>query len=266
MQNLKPKKHLGQHFLADENIARKIVSILDADLKGPVVEIGPGMGVLTKYLLDQFPEVWVVEFDEAAVQYLQERFAGTGLKVFHADFLKWDFGLLGGRPARFIGNLPYNVSSPIFFRLLENRALVQQGVFMVQKEVADRICAPAGLSGKEGGILTVLTDAFFTRKMQFKVAPTVFKPPPKVVSAVFSLNAKADVEADYQALRTVVKAAFGQRRKTMRNAIKGLEFKSEVPPAWLELRAEAMRTEQFVQLAGMLVGKTADFQENDEQE
>lgn len=266
MQNLKPKKHLGQHFLADENIARKIVSILDVNLQGPVIEIGPGMGVLTKYLLEQFPEVWVVEFDPDAVQYLQERFAGTGLRVFHADFLKWDFGLLEGRPARFIGNLPYNVSSPIFFRLLENRDLVQQGVFMVQKEVADRICAPAGLSGKEGGILTVLTDAFFVRKTQFKVPPTVFKPPPKVMSAVFSLTAKQDVETEFQALRTVVKAAFGQRRKTLRNAIKGLEFSGEVPAAWLELRAEAMSTANFAALAGMLVGKSTEFEEESEEE
>jgi 16S rRNA (adenine1518-N6/adenine1519-N6)-dimethyltransferase len=256
MQNLKPKKHLGQHFLADENIARKIVSLLDGDLQGPVIEIGPGMGVLTKYLLERFPEVWAVEFDDDAVQYLQQRFAGTGLKVFHADFLKWNFAHLGGRAARFIGNLPYNVSSPIFFHLLENRELVQQGVFMVQKEVADRICASAGLSGKEGGILTVLTDAFFIRKMQFKVPPSVFKPPPKVTSAVFSLKTKPDVDCDFQALRTLVKSAFGQRRKTMRNAIKGLDFKEAVPSAWLELRAEAMSTQDFISLAGMLIPKS----------
>jgi 16S rRNA (adenine1518-N6/adenine1519-N6)-dimethyltransferase len=255
MQNLKPKKHLGQHFLADENIARKIVSLLDERLEGPVVEIGPGMGVLTKHLLEKFSEVWVVEFDAAAVTYLQERFAGTKLRIFHADFLKWDFAELGGRPARFIGNLPYNVSSPIFFRLLENRAWVQQGVFMVQKEVADRICAPAGLAGKEGGILTVLMDAFFLRKMQFKVPPTVFKPPPKVMSAVFSLMAKAEANVSFEALRTVVKAAFGQRRKTVRNAIKHLEFHTPVPEAWLDLRAEALSTEQFIAMADMLVTK-----------
>lgn len=255
MQNLKPKKHLGQHFLADENIARKIVSLLDENGSGPVVEIGPGMGVLTKHLLDRFPEVWVVEFDPEAVKYLEERFAGRGLRIFHADILKWDFGNLEGRGARFIGNLPYNVSSPIFFRLLENRDLVRQGVFMVQKEVADRICATTGEAGKEGGILTVLTDAFFVRKMQFKVPPTVFKPPPKVMSAVFSMVSKPDAVADYESLRQVVKAAFGQRRKTLRNAIKNLEFKGEVPAAWLDMRAEAMHTDQFLTLAGMLAGR-----------
>jgi 16S rRNA (adenine1518-N6/adenine1519-N6)-dimethyltransferase len=252
MQNLKPKKQLGQHFLADENIARKIVALLDSDFEGPIVEIGPGMGVLTKYLLEKFPEVWVVEFDEDAVNYLRERFAGTALRIFHADFLKWDFGHLEGRPARFIGNLPYNVSSPIFFQLLEHHALVKQGVFMVQKEVADRVCAAAGASGKEGGILTVLTDAYFMRKFQFKVPPTVFKPPPKVVSAVFTLASKSGQMPDFESLKPVVKSAFGQRRKTLRNAIKQLSFRTPPPEEWLDLRAEALSTAQFVQLASWL--------------
>ena len=253
MQNLKPKKQLGQHFLADENIARKIVSLLDDSIQGPIVEIGPGMGVLTKYLLEKFPEVWVVEFDADAVEYLQKRFAGTGLRIFHADFLKWDFGELKDRGARFIGNLPYNVSSPIFFRLLEQHTLVQQGVFMVQKEVADRLCADAGASGKEGGILTVLTDAYFLRKNQFKVPPTVFKPPPKVMSAVFTLQNKRQDSVDFEALRIVVKAAFGQRRKTLRNAIKHLGFDPAPPEQWLDLRAEALSTDQFLQLANWLL-------------
>jgi 16S rRNA (adenine1518-N6/adenine1519-N6)-dimethyltransferase len=252
MQNLKPKKQLGQHFLADENIARKIVSLLNDSVQGPIVEIGPGMGVLTKYLLEKFPEVWVVEFDADAVNYLKERFAGTQLRIFHADFLKWDFGLLEGRAARFIGNLPYNVSSPIFFRLLENHHLVQQGVFMVQKEVADRVCAQAGESGKEGGILTVLTDVYFRRKNQFKVPPTVFKPPPKVMSAVFTLDQKPLETVPFEALRTVVKAAFGQRRKTLRNAIRHLEFAEAPTEELLSMRAEALSTEAFIALAHSL--------------
>lgn len=253
MQNLKPKKQLGQHFLADENIARKIVSLLDDSLEGPIIEIGPGMGVLTKYLVDKYPEVWVIEFDADAVEYLKKRFEGTNLRIIHSDFLKWDFDELGGRPARFIGNLPYNVSSPIFFRLLEHHPLVQQGVFMVQKEVADRICAQAGVSGKDSGILTVLTDAYFERKMQFKVAPTVFKPPPKVVSAVFTLLAKGHQPADFEALRILVKAAFGQRRKTLRNAIRHLEFREAPSEALLNLRAEAVSTAALIELAESLV-------------
>lgn len=253
MQNLKPKKHLGQHFLADENIARKIVSLLNPAGNGPVVEIGPGMGVLTKYLVEKFPEVWVVEFDLDAVAYLQERFAGTGLRIFHSDFLKWDFANLGGRQARLIGNLPYNVSSPIFFRLLEERQSVEQGVFMVQKEVADRICAPAGLAGKEGGILTVLVDAFFHRKNQFKVPPTVFRPPPKVVSAVFTMDVREGVDGDFEKLRRVVKSAFNQRRKTLRNALKGIEFATELPAGILERRAETLSTEEFLWLASVVV-------------
>ncbi|MFM2376450.1 MAG: ribosomal methyltransferase KsgA/Dim1 family protein [Bacteroidota bacterium] len=252
MQKLKPKKHLGQHFLADENIARKIVSLLDKDFAGPVVEIGPGMGVLTKLLMERFPEVWVVEIDSDAVDHLRERFAGTGLRIFHEDFLKWDFGLLGGMPGQFIGNLPYNVTSPILFRLLEDRTCVQRGVFMVQKEVADRICATAGASGKEGGILTVLTDACFVRKSQFKVPPSVFIPPPKVMSAVFSMEMKPKAEIDFDALKRVVKAAFGQRRKTLRNSIKGLHLEGEVPAAWLDLRAEALTTGQFIEISRMM--------------
>ncbi len=253
MQNLKPKKQLGQHFLADENIARKIVSLLDDRHEGPIIEIGPGMGVLTKYLVDKYPEVWVVEFDGDAVEYLRKRFEGTHLRIIHGDFLKWDFAELAGRGARFIGNLPYNVSSPIFFRLLEEHLLVQQGVFMVQKEVADRLCASAGDSGKESGILTVLTDAYFERKMQFKVAPTVFKPPPKVVSAVFTLQAKPDQPADFESLKILVKAAFGQRRKTLRNSIRHLEFTVAPADSLLDLRAEAVSTSEFVQLSKLLV-------------
>lgn len=252
MQNLKPKKHLGQHFLADENIARKIVGLLDPSLEGPVIEIGPGMGVLTKYLLEKFDEVWVIEYDSSAVEYLKERFKDTNLRIFHGDVLKWDVGHLEGRPARWIGNLPYNVSSPIFFKLLENSQLVQQGVFMVQKEVADRVCAEAGGSGKAGGILTVLTDAFFYRKVEFKVPPSVFKPPPKVMSAVFSMVSKPDVKIALGPLKTVVKAAFGQRRKTLRNSIGKLIFEPAPPEELLGLRAEVLDTEQFCDLARRL--------------
>lgn len=253
MQNLKPKKHLGQHFLADENIARKIVGLLDPNLDGPVIEIGPGMGVLTKYLLEIFEEVWVIEFDPSAVEYLKERFKDTNLRIFHGDVLKWDFAHLKGRPARWIGNLPYNVSSPIFFKLLENSSLVQQGVFMVQKEVADRVCAVAGKSGKEGGILTVLSDAYFDRKVEFKVPPSVFKPPPKVMSAVFTMQNKPLPEVDFQPLKKVVKAAFGQRRKTLRNALKQFVFDPPPSDAQLELRAEVLSTAEFVALAQQLV-------------
>lgn len=253
MQNLKPKKHLGQHFLADENIARKIVDLVENEGDTPVVEIGPGMGVLTKYLVDRHAVLHAVDYDADAIAYLREAFADTRLQLHHADFLKWPLAEVLDGPAQWVGNLPYNVSSPIFFRLLEHRDRVQRGVFMVQKEVADRVCADPAISSKSKGILTILMDCYFELKMEFKVSPKVFKPPPKVMSAVFSMNRKPNVDVDFEDMRTVVKAAYGKRRKTLRNSLKELEFDLEqVPAEWWELRAEALDTAQFVRIAQAL--------------
>ena len=254
MQNLKPKKHLGQHFLADENVAKKIVSLLDAGQSTPVVEIGPGMGVLTKYLVPQYKDVHVVEFDPDAVAYLAEAFAGTHLKIHAGDVLKWNPAEHLSAPAYFIGNLPYNVSSPIMFQLMEHREFVQQGVFMVQKEVADRLCAESGGPVKERGILTVLLDCYFEMRLAFKVPPTVFRPPPKVMSAVFTMKRRDGVDVPYAPLAKVVKAAFGQRRKTLRNALKTVKFhEGAFPDAWMDLRAEALTTAQFVAMAKAVI-------------
>jgi 16S rRNA (adenine1518-N6/adenine1519-N6)-dimethyltransferase len=253
MRNLKPKKHLGQHFLADEKVARRIVDSLDADEGAAVVEIGPGMGVLTKYLRERFADLRVVEFDPDAVAYLEEAFSDPPLAIVASDFLKWDFSSALSRPVHFIGNLPYNVTSPIIFHLLENRDWVEDCVFMVQKEVADRICSDINVSSKEKGILTVLVDCYFERKKLFKVPPGVFRPPPKVVSAVFSMRKRPGVEVPFEPLRTVVRAAFQQRRKTLRNALKQLKFREDgFPQEWLSLRAEALTTDQFVQIAAAL--------------
>lgn len=253
MQNLKPKKFLGQHFLADENIARKIVQSLDAPPDACVVEIGPGMGVLTKYLLERFDDFRVVEYDPDAVNYLEEKFQEQKIRVEAGDFLKWEIAEKMNRPGHFIGNLPYNVTSPILFRLLENRDWVESGVFMVQKEVADRVCAVEGGTAKERGILTILLDCYFEMHKGFKVSASVFRPPPKVVSAVFSMVRRPDVDVPFYPLKVVVKAAFNQRRKTLRNALKKLEFEpGGFPEAWLSLRAEALTTAQFVQISQAL--------------
>ncbi|HHG86126.1 MAG TPA: ribosomal RNA small subunit methyltransferase A [Bacteroidetes bacterium] len=253
MQNLKPKKFLGQHFLADENIARKIVKSLVAPPNACVVEIGPGMGVLTKYLRAQFEDFRVVEYDPDAVEYLREKFIEPPIQVVSGDFLKWNIASALDRPGYFIGNLPYNVTSPILFQLLENRKWVEGCVFMVQKEVADRICAVEGASVKERGILTILLDCYFEMRKGFKVSPSVFRPPPKVMSAVFSMVRRPNVDVPFEPLRTVVKAAFGQRRKTLRNSIKKLDMDLEAfPVEWLSLRAEALSTDQFVQLSRAL--------------
>lgn len=253
MRNLKPKKHLGQHFLADEKVARRIVDALPVLENASVVEIGPGMGVLTKYLRDRFTDLRVVEFDPDAVAYLREAFAEPPLSVVEADFLRWDLATELSEPTHFIGNLPYNVTSPILFHLLNHRDRVEHCVFMVQKEVADRICSDIEVSSKEKGILTILIDCYFEAKRLFKVSPGVFRPPPKVMSAVFSLRKRPGVAVPFAPLRTVVRAAFQQRRKTLRNALKQLDLDRDAFPAeWLDLRAEALTTAQFVQIAAAL--------------
>lgn len=253
MQNLKPKKHLGQHFLADENIARKIVHCLNVSADTSIVEIGPGMGVLTKYLLKNHRHVEVVEYDPDAAKYLAEAYPELQGNIHQTDILKWEPAEHLSEATHFIGNLPYNVSSPIFFHLLANREWVESGVFMVQKEVADRICAPVDVSGKAKGILTILMDCFFHLKMEFKVSPKVFRPPPKVMSAVFSIRRKKDVNVSFKDLKIVVKAAFGKRRKTLRNALRHLDLDTDmIPEDWFGLRGEALSTAQFVQIARAL--------------
>lgn len=249
MENLKPKKHLGQHFLHDENIARKIVGALVATEADSVVEIGPGMGVLTKYLADKHPNLGLVEFDPDAVAYLGHHF--PQVKVWHADFLKWNFADSLSQSTFFIGNLPYNVSSPIFFRLLENQEWVRQGVFMVQKEVAQRICA--GPESKEYGILSVLLGAYFDLKYLFTVSEKVFHPRPKVLSAVFSMTRKEALpDIPFEKLAPVVKAAFGQRRKTLRNALREFPKSSELPESILSARAEQLDIPTFLEIARLL--------------
>lgn len=249
MQNLKPKKHLGQHFLRDENIARRIVTSLDANPDETVIEIGPGMGVLTKYLVEKYADFGVVEFDPAAVEYLGEAF--EGLKIHHFDFLKWNPAEHLAGPAHFIGNLPYNVSSPIFFHFLENLDWIKSGVFMVQKEVAKRITTGPG--SKEYGILSVLLGAYFDLKYLFSVSDKVFQPRPKVQSAVFLMAKKPDLpDIEFKQLAKVVKAGFGQRRKILRNALKSLDFTSDLPADILDARAEQLEIETFISIAKQL--------------
>ena len=212
------------------------------------------MGVLTKYLVEKFEKVMVVEYDPDAVEYLKIEFAGTNLVVHHADFLKWDFAAHLSGPVYFIGNLPYNVSSPIFFRLLEEKHYVQQGVFMVQKEVADRVCAKESATPKQKGILSVLVSRYFQTRMAFKVRPSVFRPPPKVMSAVFTMDRQEGTdEPEFSNLKKLVKAAFGKRRKTLRNSLKELQIDwSQFPEEWSGLRAEALPFDAFNQLAQSL--------------
>ncbi|MEM7658474.1 MAG: 16S rRNA (adenine(1518)-N(6)/adenine(1519)-N(6))-dimethyltransferase RsmA [Bacteroidota bacterium] len=254
MHNLKPRKYLGQHFLTDQNIAARIVRSLQVETDTPVFEIGPGEGVLTEFLAERYPQLSLLEVDERAVIALRERFAGRSVSVIETDVLKWDLRAQTDAQVAFIGNLPYNISSPIFFRLLEYRDQVKEGVFMIQKEVAERICSPPG--SKAFGILSVLMGAYYDLSYEFSVPPQVFRPPPKVMSGVLRMSRKSDFpDVPFSQLKRVVKQAFSQRRKTLRNALKGLplgefEGKAEL----LSKRAEQLSVETFVEMTRHLEG------------
>lgn len=250
---LKPKKHLGQHFLYDPLLAHRIVATLQAPAPTPVVEIGPGEGVLTHHLVARYPDLTLIEVDPDAVAHLQRHLPSPAPRLLQTDVLRWDPPSTLTAPAAFIGNLPYNISSPIFFLLLAHREWVREGVFMIQKEVAERICAPPG--SKTYGILSVLLQAYFEVEYAFSVPPEAFRPPPKVMSGVIRLLPRPDPPAvSFAALRQVVKAAFQQRRKTLRNALKGVPLRDF--PAWAEWggrRAEQLSVAEFVVLAQQLL-------------
>jgi len=243
---VRPKKYLGQHFLRDQNIAQKIVGALPLAATH-VMEVGPGMGVLTHYLVDKVPSLYLIEIDRESVAYLRAHFSTLNHRIIEGDFLKLDLGSIADGSWSVIGNFPYNISSQIFFRVLEQRQCVTNVVGMVQKEVAQRIASPPG--SKEYGILSVLLQAYFDIKLLFTVPPGVFHPPPKVNSAVLSLarNSVERLACDEQLFVKVVKQAFQTRRKTLRNALKNLNL----PPSLqnhplLNQRAEQLSVSDFI--------------------
>lgn len=247
---LSPKKHLGQHFLEDLNHAANIVNQVPLTPSLAVVEIGPGEGVLTDMLVQKFGNITAVEVDDDAVNLLSDRYAPEELTIIHSDVLRWNMPKTLHGPTHIVGNLPYNISSPIFFMLLENRGLVASGTFMLQKEVAERICSGPG--SKKYGILSVLLGVYFDCEYQFTVPPEAFRPPPKVHSGVITLTPiENPPEIDFPAFKTLVKKAFNQRRKTLKNALKGhegVELSAE-DPRW-RLRAEQLSIADFVEMAG----------------
>ncbi|MEQ8238968.1 MAG: 16S rRNA (adenine(1518)-N(6)/adenine(1519)-N(6))-dimethyltransferase RsmA [Cyclobacteriaceae bacterium] len=253
MEKVKPKKHLGQHFLKDEGIARKIVEQLPVDDFEQIIEVGPGMGVLTKYLIEKFERKFVAfDIDQDSIDYLKKKYPAYQEQFVYQDFLSLDFSkeLKGGIAV--IGNFPYNVSSQLFFRIWENYKLIDYTVCMIQKEVADRIVSKEG--NKVYGILSVLLQAYFDIEYNFSVPPQVFDPPPKVQSAVITLKRKKDIpDVDQRFLKRVVKSAFGKRRKTLRNALKDLnltEFNFEED--LFSRRAEQLSVSEFFQLTNRL--------------
>ena len=247
--SVRPKKSLGQHFLHDENIARKIVGSLDLPGDIPVLEIGPGTGVLTKYLFSLEHTVKIMEIDGEAYSYLLERFPDKKDKIIHHDFLRYDLSGIFNDPFAIIGNFPYNISSQIFFRILEHRQVIPQVVCMIQKEVADRL--RAGPGSKTYGILSVLLQAFYDISYLFPVGPGVFSPPPRVQSAVIRLmrNARDELPCQERTFHGVVKSAFNQRRKTLRNSLKGRFSTERLDPEIMALRPEQLSVQQFIELA-----------------
>ena len=222
MELVKAKKHLGQHFLKDLNIAQKIADTLSLTNYKKVVEIGAGMGVLTQFLLKKDTEVYVVEIDKESVAYLEAHYPELREKIIADDFLKYDIAGYLREPFAIIGNFPYNISTQIVFKLLELRDYVPEFSGMFQKEVAERICEREG--SKTYGILSVLVQAFYEATYLFTVSEGVFNPPPKVKSGVLRLVRKPNyhLDCDEALFFTIVKTAFNQRRKTLRNSLKSL--------------------------------------------
>ena len=252
MQLVKAKKHLGQHFLTDKNIAAKIVNSLQT--AGPVLEVGPGMGILSDFLL-QKPEleIFLVDIDTESYQFLQKKYPQLKENLINADFLAMDFDAVFTGTFSIIGNFPYNISSQILFKVLDNRHKVPEVVGMFQKEVAERCAAKPG--SKEYGILSVFLQAYYKVEYLFTVKAGVFNPPPKVLSAVIRLtrNEIKELDCDEKLFWQVVKAGFNQRRKTLRNALSSLINKEKLTDeAMLDLRAERLSVTDFVTLTNKI--------------
>ena len=250
---VKPKKHLGQHFLTDQNIAGKIAGCLSNNYT-TVCELGPGTGVLTKPLLENksIENLKLVEIDRESVDYLNNNFSDKRLTILEADFLRFDLGQISAEPFALIGNFPYNISSQILFKVLENRNLIPEVVGMLQKEVAERIASPPG--NKTYGILSVLLQAWFDIEYCFSVSENVFFPPPRVKSAVIRLtrNETDKLDCNEKFFFTVVKTGFNHRRKTLRNALKPLLKDKQTTHPFFDKRAEQLGVAEFVELTRLL--------------
>ena len=248
---MKAKKSFGQHFLINEALSEKIANSLRMESgTRNVLEIGPGKGVLTKYLLEQDINLRVVEADKDMVAYLEKHYPKLHGNIIFLDFLKLNMKkVFDGQPFYMIGNYPYNISSQILFKMIKYRELIPEMVGMFQKEVSDRVIAPPG--SKTYGVVSVLVQAFYDGENVVKVNPGSFNPPPKVMSSVIRLTRKENHElgCDYGTFRTVVKTAFGQRRKMLRNTLKGLVKDSALlKESYFTKRPEELGVEEFVEL------------------
>lgn len=255
----KAKKSFGQHFLINENVAKKIAySLTMTDTVKNVLEIGPGKGVLTKYLLQQDINLKVVEADRDMVAYLEQHYPQLQDNIIYLDFLKLNmYKVFDGEPFLLIGNYPYNISSQILFKMIKCKELIPEMVGMFQKEVSDRTIAAHG--SKTYGVVSVLTQVFYEGKTVVKVSPGSFNPPPKVNSSVIRLKRKANIElpCNESMLRTVVKLAFSQRRKMMRNTLKSIvSDQSMLESDLFKMRPEQLSVEDFIALTTNIEAQT----------
>lgn len=260
MRTVRPKKNLGQHFLTDLNIAKAIADTVDACPDIPILEVGPGMGVLTQYLTTKERDVKVVEIDSESVAYLNEKYPALRDNIIGEDFLRMDLTtVFNGRKFVLTGNYPYDISSQIFFKMLDNKDLIPCCTGMIQREVAQRMASAPGT--KAYGILSVLIQAWYDVEYLFTVDENVFNPPPKVKSAVIRItrNNVTDLGCDWLLFRRVVKAVFNQRRKMLRVSLKQIldnvtddGFYSQ---PIMTKRPEQLTIEQFVELTNMVNDK-----------
>ncbi len=256
---IKPKKSLGQNFLIDENIARKIVESLNLAKDDVVVEIGPGQGALTKYIVENVKKIYAIEIDKRAAEELRTKISSTKLQIINQDILEFDFSTLelGHKKLKLVGNIPYHLTSSILFKAIENHRIISNVTMMIQKEVADRLTAKP--ESKSYGILSVLTQFYGVPKNLFTVSSTCFFPKPKVTSTVVRIdfyNQLPFKDVDEKLFRLVVRTTFGKRRKTLRNCLKYLPFDATVVKNIIEKikfplnkRPEELSIEEFIILA-----------------
>ena len=251
---VRPKKALGQHFLTDQNIARKIVEQLSPDVE-TVVEVGAGTGVLTQYMVDDLHDkFYVIEIDHESIEYLQKHFPSLGDHLIQGDFLRTDLSQYGQQHMAIIGNFPYNISSQIFFQVLKYKEHIVEVVGMVQKEMAERMAAKEG--SKTYGILSVLMQAWYDIDYLFTVHENVFNPPPKVKSAVIKMrrNAVTDLGCDEKLFVNIVKQSFNQRRKTMRNSLRTMIRPEIIENEVFNKRPEQLSVQEFIALTNLIGG------------
>jgi 16S rRNA (adenine1518-N6/adenine1519-N6)-dimethyltransferase len=253
VNRVRAKKHLGQHFLKNQEIAKKIVDSLTQDVPNTILEIGPGMGVLTQYLLNIYNDnLFVIEIDSESVKYLKNNYPALSPNIIEADFLKYNLKDSFENPIGIIGNFPYNISSQILFKMIDNRDLIPQLVGMFQKEVAERIAAGPG--SKTYGILSVLLQTYFNVEYLFTVDEDVFDPPPKVKSGVIRVtrNDRKTLSCNEKLYFRVIKTAFNQRRKTLSNSLKSILLNLKPENEIFRKRPEQLSVEEFIELTNII--------------